>query len=121
MSLHHSLLDLHKLLLDVQRHEYERMFGPVGNPGQLLEMVTNSPMFAWLRSLSGLIVALEEASEGDQSAEKLRSALVEVKTLLTPSETGSEFARKYHAALQGHADIAVAHGKVMEELKTLLS
>ena len=55
-----ALLHLHKTLLDWQRAEYELDHGAMA-PAQLLQIIFDDAAFAWLRPMSGLIVAIDEA------------------------------------------------------------
>lgn len=55
-----ALLHLHKTLLDWQRAEFEQDRGPMPAT-QLLQFIFNDEAFAWLRPMSGLIVAIDEA------------------------------------------------------------
>ncbi|MDB4933365.1 MAG: hypothetical protein JWP87_337 [Labilithrix sp.] len=59
-ALHARLLELHKVLLDIVRAEYEREHGPVSGPGALLQLVTRDEAFAWLHPLSMLLVELDD-------------------------------------------------------------
>jgi hypothetical protein len=54
-ELRHLLLRMHKTLIDWQRAEYERLHRRL-QPTQLLHIIFDDPEFAWLRSMSGLIV-----------------------------------------------------------------
>ncbi len=51
-ELRHTLLDLHKSLLDAQRIRYERDHGRISTSGEFLGLVLEHPAFAWLRTLS---------------------------------------------------------------------
>ena len=62
VELRKFLLELHKTLIDWQRADYERVRGRL-QPTQLLNVIFNDPEFAWLRSMSGLIVRIDEALE----------------------------------------------------------
>ncbi len=54
--LRRGLLRLHKVLLDGERERYEQVFGRVASSGALLQLVIHDEQFAWLRSISELIV-----------------------------------------------------------------
>ncbi|HEX3060151.1 MAG TPA: hypothetical protein VHP62_12360, partial [Usitatibacter sp.] len=62
-QLRHSILELHKALLDAQRIRYEREHGRIRSSGELLGLVLEHPAFAWLRQLSALIARLDEWME----------------------------------------------------------
>jgi hypothetical protein len=54
-----ALKELHHTLLEEQRHSYERLEGPIRGGAHLLHLVTHDPFFAWLRSLSAVMVDLD--------------------------------------------------------------
>ena len=60
-ELRRLLLQLHKTLLDWQREDYEGQYGRLQTP-QLLQVLFDHPEFAWLRSMSGLIVRMVAGS-----------------------------------------------------------
>jgi hypothetical protein len=112
-----GLLRLHKTLLDLERRDYERARGRIGNSYEFLQLVLKDPWFDWLHRLSELIVQIDEtidphaetaATEGDAKA------LIErAKTLLAPSESGSEFQKNYFLALQQSPDVVLLHSEVI--------
>ena len=53
------MLRLHKILLDVERADFERESGPLTS-GALLQLVINHEQFAWLRKLSAMVVQIDE-------------------------------------------------------------
>jgi hypothetical protein len=73
----------------------------------------NDPWFAWLRQLSELIVEMDEllaAREGPN--ENTGLALIrQARILLTPNQSGSEFQRKYFAAMQLSPEVVLAHSE----------
>ena len=50
-GLRHTLLELHKAMLGVQRIEYERANGRIETSGEFLGLVLNHPDFEWIRAL----------------------------------------------------------------------
>src|SRR3954467_13017480 len=87
-GLRHSLLHLHKVLLDDERAAYERVHGQV-NSGELLQLVINHEQFAWLHSISELVVEIDEMFDADEplTSEAAASLIENARALLTPSET----------------------------------
>ena len=114
-----ALLHLHKLLLDRERDAYERARGRVKS-GELLQLVISHEQFAWLHSISELIVRIDELLDAEEpfTSEEARALLAQVKTLLKSSESGTPFERKYDAALQNEPDVLIAHRKLMQMLET---
>jgi len=108
-----SLLRLHKTLLEFERAGYERERGTIANSYAFLQLVMSDPWFAWLRQLSELIVEMDEllaAKEPPRDATAL--ALVQQANLmLTPSDSGTEFQRKYFAAMQQSPEVVLAHSE----------
>jgi catechol 2,3-dioxygenase len=114
------LLQLHKVLLEDTRIAYELDRGRVGSVGNLLQLVINDPWFAWLHSLSELVVRIDEALEKDAPATEADGAALvdQIERLLTPSENGEGFARRYYEALQRQPSVVLAHADVRRVLRT---
>jgi len=107
------LLRLHKTLLDFERQGYERKHGTIGNSYQFLQLVMSDPWFAWLRQLSELIVEMDELLAAKETPnEETGVALIQnARIMLTPAESGSEFQKKYFAAMQQSPEVVVAHAE----------
>jgi catechol 2,3-dioxygenase len=114
-----KVLQLHKVLLDDARVAYELDRGRVGSPANLLQLVINDPWFAWLHSLSELVVRIDEVMEPDAPATDADAAALvdQVDRLLTASETGEGFQRRYYEALQRQPAVVLAHADVRRVLK----
>ena len=117
-DLRRSLLRLHKTLLDQETAAYEQAHGSVTR-GELLQLVISHEQFAWLHTISELIVRIDEMLSSkepvlDADAQEL---MAEAEGLLTPSETGSNFQRTYFDALQSEPDAVLAHREVMQLFK----
>lgn len=114
-----QLLDLHKVLLEDTRVAYELDRGRVGTTSNLLQLVISDPWFAWLHSLSELIVRIDELLAKDApSTEADATALFDqVEQLLTASESGEGFSRRYFDALQRQPAVVLAHAGVRRTLK----
>jgi hypothetical protein len=108
------LLHLHKALLDDARGTYEMDRGRIGSSANLLQLVINDPWFAWLHPLSELVVRIDETVDTDSPATDADAAalLAEVDRLVTASENGDGFARRYFEALQRQPAVVVAHAEV---------
>jgi catechol 2,3-dioxygenase len=113
------LLDLHKVLLDDTKAAYELDRGRIPSNATLLQLVINDPWFAWLHSLSELVVRIDEVMEVDAPATDADAvALIEqVDRLLTASENGEGFQRRYYEALQRQPAVVLAHADVRRLLK----
>ena len=116
-----GLLQLHKMLLDLERVGYERSRGPIGNSYEFLQLVLKDPWFDWLHRLSELIVQIDETLdsrdlENVPSEEDAQALIERAKSLLTPAEEGSEFQKNYFLALQQSPDVVLLHADLMRVL-----
>jgi hypothetical protein len=111
-----GLLELHKALLDAERERYETIHGKV-TAGKMLQLAFQDPQFAWLRSMSELIVRIDEWLESDDASDSGGESLIAAtRTLLSPATQSTSFAREYEAALQRDPDIVVRHSRVVRAL-----
>jgi catechol 2,3-dioxygenase len=116
------LLQLHKVLLEDARAAYELDRGRVGSVGNLLQLVINDPWFAWLHALSELVVRIDQTLDESQSTDGDATALIDqVGRLLTASEDGEGFTRRYYEALQRQPAVVLAHADVRRVLKGMRS
>jgi hypothetical protein len=115
------LLHLHKVLLDDTRAAYELDRGRVSSNASLLQLVISDPWFAWLHSLSEMVVRIDETVEqGAPATQSDGTALLDqVERLLTASESGDGFARRYYEALQRQPAVVLAHADVRRTLKSM--
>jgi hypothetical protein len=114
-SLRNGLLRWHKSLLDAERAAYERDVARIASTGQYLQLVLDDPWFAWLREISQLIVIVDETLAQKEPATPADAArlIAKARELLLPSESGCEFARRYHQAMQRDPAAVLAHGQMM--------
>ena len=104
-----ALLALHKVLLEVVRRDHERAHGRL-EPHAFLDALIRDPGLAWLRPLTTLIVAIDEAGDPADIASELRR-------LLSKSEVPDEFQQRYAAALHSSPELAYEHGVLMRALR----
>lgn len=110
------LLELHKTLIDWQRRDYETSHGRLQTT-QLLQVIFNDPAFAWLRTMSGLIVRIDEALDvKTQDASETGPLVAAARELVAP-EAGGAYALRYHAALQELPEAVLAHRDLVQLLK----
>lgn len=112
------LLHLHRTLLEIERKSFERIHGRV-NSGELLQLVINHEQFAWLRSISALVVQIDEMLDADEpaSAADMIDLITGARQLFTESED-QEFLQKYQAALQQEPEVVMAHSALMKVLRS---
>ena len=123
-ELRQRLLQLHKTLIDWQREDYEGQYGRLQTT-QLLQVILENPQFAWLRTMSGLIVSIDEALDvksrrslgEDMRAEAETGPLVAKARELIAPEPGSHYALRYHAALQELPEAVLAHRDLVQLLR----
>jgi hypothetical protein len=110
-NLRNGLLALHKYLLDSERAAHERDVAPIATTGQFLDLALNDPWFAWLRELSQLIVVIDETLvlEEPATAEDAARLILQARTLASPAEHGTGFARRYYDAMQRDPGVVLAH------------
>ena len=120
-DLRHGLLRLHKLLLDLERRDFERARGRISNSYEFLQLVLKDPWFDWLHRLSELIVQMDESldtrdTENTLSEQDAKALVERAKALLSPSESGTQFQKNYFLALQQSPDVVLLHSEVMRLL-----
>ena len=116
VELRRLLLELHKTLIDWQRTDYERVHGRLQTTQ--LGVLFNDPAFAWLRSMSGLIVRIDETlAAKTPEAETGTGPLVAGARELVAPEAGTPYAQQYLAALQELPDAVLAHRDLVTLLK----
>jgi hypothetical protein len=120
--LRQGLLRLHKTLLDLERRDYERARGRISNSYEFLQLVLKDPWFDWLHRLSELIVQIDETLDTHETDKPATDADAKAltdraRTLLAPSETGSEFQKNYFLALQQSPDVVLLHSELMKLLR----
>jgi len=119
-----ALRTLHRVLVARSRYDFERERHAVLNRAELLQLLTSDPRFAWLRSLSELIVDLDVFLKTDPApTDDDASALgAELQRLLAPASaagTESDFAAHYWPYVQDDGQVALAHGEVLQALVRL--
>ncbi len=114
-DLRNGLLRLHMTLLDSERNAYERDVARITSPGQYLNLALNDPWFAWLRELSQFIVMIDERLDLEEPAthEEAEGLIARARSLVSPSENGGGFGRRYYEAMQRDPGVVLAHGEMM--------
>ena len=91
---------------------------------QLLQFIFNDEAFAWLRPMSGLIVAIDEALAAKPPESPAMSPLIaqardliaQARDLAAPA-AGSAYSARYQTALQELPEAVLAHRDLVTLLK----
>ena len=112
-----ALRDLHKALIHAEAGDDPAY----SNPYTLLFDVIGNPRFAWLESLSQLIVVLDEARADKEtfSGEVLAGAAASAGRLIGEGEDhDAQFRLRHLMAMQNAPDVAMATGRLRRTLAT---
>jgi hypothetical protein len=120
--LRNGLLRLHKSLLDSEKAAYERDIARITSTGQYLGLVLNDPWFSWLHELSQFIVLVDETLDFEEPATAADAdrLIAQARELVSPSEDGSGFRRRYFETMQRDAEAVLAHRDMMKVFATLV-
>jgi hypothetical protein len=110
----HSLLELHRALLDAQRIRYEREHGRIETSGEFLGLVLEHPMFEWLRELSALIAQLDEWLEGGDKArgDDFDEILASLRSMIQAGGANLRFNKPYWELVEEAPAVLVEHVKL---------
>lgn len=110
-----ALLDLHRTLLFAQKRDREEITGQTMSPGEMLQAAVDDLHFSWLRQMSELIVALDEArSDEDDPAAAVDAVLAKVRTMVTEPDQAHGFGARYVQVLQKHPEVVAAHRALVD-------
>jgi hypothetical protein len=116
-----ALRKLHLALVDHAQQRYEAVNGEVDGAGKLLQLLAHDPEFWWLRTLSILMVEIDEMLDNEELVEAdaatVRSEVE--KLILSPAKEDSEFARNYVEALQSDPSVVMEHSNTRKVLAKL--
>ena len=115
-----QLLDLHKVLIALERQRYERAHGRIESSSEALRLLVSDPWFAWLRPLAQLIVQIDTRLADDEPVQvaDLDALVATTRALVHIDQAGHGFQESYHRALQDAPDVGVVHGRLMAQLKS---
>ena len=121
-ELRHSLLDLHKALLDAQRIRYEREHGRISTSGEFLGLVLEHPAFAWLRTLSALIARfdewIEEQAAQFPSEDDLPGMIDALRSLVEAEGKHEMFSKPYWEIVNDSPAVLIEHVKLWRLLES---
>jgi hypothetical protein len=113
-NLRDALLALHRELLGEQRIQAER-FGGRMSASEVLQAAADDLRFSWLKELSELIAALDQARAEDDAA-AAETSIARARDLLDPPDPDTAFGARYLRALQDHPGVVLAHRDVTAAL-----
>ena len=118
-NLRNTLLNLHKALLDSERTSYEITHGAIGSPAAFLHLLINDASFSWLKPITSLIVAIDEALAAKKppaTSRILVQLTADMRALLSPSREENVFWKRYSTAIQRDPGVAILHDQLRQEL-----
>jgi gluconate kinase len=113
-SFRSNLLTLHRELLEAQRIDAERFSGRM-SAGEVLQAAADDLRFDWLRTVSQLIAALDDAV-ADEDAALVEELSERARSLFVAPDADTAFGVKYLQALQDHPAVVFAHRDVVASL-----
>ena len=113
VALRLPLLRLHKVLLDMERREYERIHGRA-TAGELFRLVIDHPQFSWLHNISEFVVRLDEMLEAEPpvTPEDAHTMIALAAKIFTPSDNGDGFQKLYYDAIQRDPLVVMEHAEL---------
>jgi hypothetical protein len=113
-KLRNLLLDQHKLLLDRERAEYEKINGAIGGPGPFLALAISHPQFAWLKQISTLVIEIDEALSRRSNADQAQAEAIvtQAREMMRSREQGTEFQVRYYSAVQDSPDVVILQCRI---------
>ena len=113
-----NLRAVHKLLLDHEKAIYEKTYGRIENPYQLLHLAMEDPQFAWLRAMSAEMVHMDEVrlNRNGVTETDLRMISTRIRALLTTDRNPTTFQEHYAEAREADPGVVMAHSQLMKSL-----
>jgi hypothetical protein len=123
-ALAQALKSLHRVLAERVRRDVEAREHTVIMPGQWLSRLTGDVEFAWLRSLSELMVDLDVFLDADPApaADDVAAVRADVERMIAPSAvsgTESDFSRHYWHYVHDEPNVGAIHGELRRALDRL--
>src|SRR5690349_14661968 len=114
-AIRREVLHLHRMLVEIERRDYERAHGRV-SAGALLHNLIHDASFAWLKPLTTLIAQMDELMDEPLDEAGMKASVDELRALLRPDAAGNDFQQRYGALLQQEPDLVVAHGSLVRSI-----
>jgi hypothetical protein len=110
-----NLLRLHKLLVDIERENFENLNGKISS-GYYLNLLVNDSNFEWLRKFSTLIAEIDEMFDLDDgyTINRIDKYLSQMRDLLDAETTDKDFNKKFKNILQVNSEVADKRKKIIK-------
>ncbi len=110
-----KLLRLHKLLVDIERENFENLNGKISS-GYYLNLLVNDSNFEWLRKFSTLIAEIDEMFDLDDgyTINMIDKYLSQMRDLLDAETTDRDFNKKFKNILQVNSEVADKRKKIIK-------
>ena len=103
-----ALRSTHSTLLEVVKKDYESKHGAINGPFAYFQLVTNDPIFQWLRPLSGMMANLDDLLDNKRDLKPVDAVQVQVDVeALFKTESSSEFAKNFHARVMLEQEVKI--------------
>jgi hypothetical protein len=120
VEVRHTLLVLHKALLDSERTSYEIVHGPIASAAAFLQLLINDSWFAWLRPITALVVQIDEtlaAKKPPATSRDFERLVNDTRALLSPSRHADGFWQRYSGVMQRDPGVSVVHDEIEKKLR----
>jgi hypothetical protein len=113
-----ALRELHRVLMERARKDYERERLTSVTPGELLKLLTTDEAFAWLRELSELMADIDIVREAESHVLEASSSAIRpaAEHLLSAPGASTPFAQRYWTYVHDDPHVAMAHAGVKQAL-----
>ncbi len=110
-----KLLRLHKLLVDIERENFENLKGKISS-GHYLNLLVNDSNFEWLRKFSILIVEIDEMLDLDDgyATNTIDKHLSKMRNLLEIETVDEDFNKKFKNILQINSEVAEMRNEIIQ-------
>lgn len=115
-----ALRSTHSTLLEVVKKDYESMHGVIKGPFAYFQLVTNDPVFQWLRPLSGMMASLDDLLDNKRDLKPADAVQVklDVESLFL-STSSNEFATNFHARVKLEREVEIRLSELENALLSL--
>jgi len=110
-----ELLRLHKLLVDIERNNFEDQNGKISS-GHYLNLLVNDSNFEWLRKFSTLIAEIDEMLDLDDgyTINMIDKHLSQMRDLLITEAIDEEFNKKFKNILQVSSEVEEKRNEIVK-------